>query len=166
MRVLGTRFVKVQCLSAGKGRKRPILGGKKARQKLRFSRWFLGGTVKVVKAKSAKLQGVRVRARARAPFLPLILLWFSFLFSLPFKSIKITVYNLKILQVFPRKLFHFTKTSLSPTRNLVRIEPKYVPIKQDIFSHKTQKTSEIIQKISNVFPKMSDVFLRISNVFN
>gem|GEM_PF-6743121 len=53
-------------------------------------------------------------------------------------------FHLKILQVFPRKLFDYTKSSLSPTRNFAPIEQKYSPIKQDIFSHKTQKTSEII----------------------
>ncbi len=85
--------------------------------------------------------------------------------SLPFESIKNHSFHLKILQIFPRKLFDYTKSSLLPTRNFALIKQKHSPIKQDIFSHKTQKTSEIIQKISHVFPKMSDVFSRISHVF-
>ena len=125
--------------------------------------------MKVVKAKSAKLQGVRVRARTRAPFFPSFCCDFQpstpSPLSLPFESIKNNSFHLKILQVFPRKMFDYTKSSLSSTKNFVPIEQKYSSIKQDIFSHKTQKTSEIIQKISNVFPKISDVFLRISHDF-
>ena len=59
--------------------------------------------------------------------------------SLPFESKKNHSFPLKIIQVFPRKLFDYTKSSLSSTRNFVPIEQKYSPIKQDIFSHKHKK---------------------------
>ena len=121
-----------------------------------------------MKAKSAKFQGVRAPARARAPFPPPFCYDFHSSipspFSVPFENKKITVPKFKRPQVFPRKLFDYTQSSLSSTKNFALIKQKYSPIKQDIFSHKTQKTSETIQKISHVFQKKSDVFLRISHV--
>ena len=128
----------------------------------------IGESVKVVKAKKQNCR-VCACAHAREPhFYPSFCCEFLSSIpsplSLPFESKK----SQFAPQNSPKSssiLFDNTKSSLSSTRNFVPIEQKGSPIKQDIFSHKTQKTSEIIQKISHVFPKTSDVFSRISHVF-
>ena len=119
-------------------------------------------------SKKCKIAGcARARTRESPIFNPHFVVNFSPRFLLHFPShlrAKNHSFHLKILQIFPRKLFDYPKSSLSSTKNFALIKQKYSPIKQNIFSHKTQKTSEIIQKISNVFQKKSDVFSRFSHV--
>ena len=137
MRVIGTMFVKVWYWSAGKGRKGLIFGGKKTRQKLRFLRWILDGTVKVVKAKSAKLQGVRVRARTRAPFFPSFCCDFQpstpSPLSLPFESIKITVSTSKYSKYFLENYSITPKVHYNPPETLLPSSKKPLP-SSEIFS--------------------------------
>ena len=98
-------------------------------------------------SKKCKIAGcARARTRESPIFTPHFVVNFSPRFLPRFPShlrAKKSQFSPQNTPSISSKLFDYIKSSLSSTRNLAPTEQKGSPIKQDIFSHKTQKTSEI-----------------------